>query len=121
MGQIAIVLADLIFESRIRAVAEAVGVPVVILKHAAAAFESAVGAKGMILDMNLATDDALSICRGLRSQHPTMPIVAFLSHVQKELAEQTRAAGASLVLPRSTFVERLPKLLESLANGAVPE
>ena len=121
MAQIAVILADLIFESRIRAVADAVGVSVAVSREIADVLNSANSARGMILDMNLATDDALTICRTVREQQPTLPIVAFLSHVQKELAVQSRAAGATLVLPRSAFVERLPKLLQALASGNLPE
>jgi hypothetical protein len=39
--------------------------------------------------------------------------VAFLSHVQTELAAQARAAGATEVLPRSVFTQNLARILET--------
>jgi CheY-like chemotaxis protein len=39
------------------------------------------------------------------------PVIAFLSHVQTELAERARAAGCAQVLPRSKFTAELPQIL----------
>jgi CheY-like chemotaxis protein len=38
-------------------------------------------------------------------------IIAFLSHVQIELADQARAAGCDEVMPRSKFTAELPRIL----------
>ena len=43
-----------------------------------------------------------------------MPVIGFLSHVDKELARQAEAAGVSQVMPRSQFSETLPDLLMDL-------
>jgi hypothetical protein len=40
-------------------------------------------------------------------------VVAFLSHVQAELAAGARQAGADEVMARSAFVNQLPALLQS--------
>jgi DNA-binding NarL/FixJ family response regulator len=37
--------------------------------------------------------------------------VAFLSHVQRELAEQARIAGCDEVMPRSSFTQNLAEIL----------
>jgi hypothetical protein len=42
-----------------------------------------------------------------------MPVMAFLSHVQVELAAMARAAGCTDVLPRSEFTKNLAALLET--------
>ncbi len=39
------------------------------------------------------------------------PVIAFLSHVQVELAERARRAGCSEVLPRSKFTQNLAAIL----------
>jgi hypothetical protein len=39
-------------------------------------------------------------------------IVAFLSHVQVELAAQARAAGCSEIMPRSAFTQNLAAILQ---------
>jgi hypothetical protein len=46
-----------------------------------------------------------------------VPVVAFFSHVHAERAAAARESGASLVLPRSAFVQQLPGLL---AGAAAP-
>jgi CheY-like chemotaxis protein len=38
-------------------------------------------------------------------------IIAFLSHVQTDLAAQARAAGCDEVMPRSQFTQELPRIL----------
>jgi CheY-like chemotaxis protein len=38
-------------------------------------------------------------------------VIAFLSHVQTELADQARAAGCDEVMPRSKFTAELPRIL----------
>ena len=38
-------------------------------------------------------------------------VIAFLSHVQTELAAQARAAGCDEVMPRSQFTLELPRIL----------
>ncbi|MGB6199527.1 MAG: hypothetical protein WA871_09510 [Candidatus Acidiferrales bacterium] len=42
---------------------------------------------------------------------PRRRVIAFLSHVQTELAEQARAAGCDEVMPRSKFTQELPRIL----------
>ena len=51
--------------------------------------------------------------RAVKSLCPNARVVAFFSHVQTELMEQAKAAGADVVWPRSAFVQRLPELLAS--------
>ena len=38
-------------------------------------------------------------------------MLAFLSHVQTDLAAQARAAGCTEVMPRSTFTQNLATIL----------
>ena len=40
-------------------------------------------------------------------------LIAFLSHVQVDLAERARAAGCSEVMPRSKFTQNLAAILRS--------
>jgi CheY-like chemotaxis protein len=48
---------------------------------------------------------------GRANGHAGLTVIAFLSHVQTELAERARAAGCSQVLPRSKFTAELPQIL----------
>ena len=48
-----------------------------------------------------------------------VPVVGFLSHVDKELAEDSRAHGVDRVLARSQFSETLPELILEFTSPGV--
>jgi CheY-like chemotaxis protein len=50
---------------------------------------------------------------GMKSNAPGNPrrVIAFLSHVQTDLAERARAAGCQDVMPRSKFTQNLAAIL----------
>jgi DNA-binding NarL/FixJ family response regulator len=66
----------------------------------------------VIVDLNARAGGVEAIER-LRAAGNAAPVVAFLSHVQVELAERARAAGCAQVLPRSQFTRDLPQILAS--------
>jgi CheY-like chemotaxis protein len=55
----------------------------------------------------------LSLEPGMKSSPPGNPrrVIAFLSHVQTDLAERARAAGCQDVMPRSKFTQNLAAIL----------
>jgi hypothetical protein len=55
--------------------------------------------------------------KGARTQ--AIPVVGFLSHVDKELADQARKAGTDRVLARSQFSETLPELILEFTSPGV--
>jgi len=63
----------------------------------------------VIVDLNGA-HDPLVVIEQLAPGN-SMPLVAFLSHVQTDLAERARRAGCSEVMPRSQFSKELPTIL----------
>ena len=111
-------VSDLIFESKIAATAKQVGVPVLIERRPEAVLDSLSEARGLIVDMSVSTGSALQLVRDAKAARPQRPVIAFLAHVEVELAKQTRAAGADEVLPRSEFTARLPEILETLGASA---
>ena len=66
----------------------------------------------VIVDLN-ARNQPVSAIERLRSTHPTLRVVGFLSHVQRELAAQAQQAGCSEVMPRSSFTQNLAAILGS--------
>jgi CheY-like chemotaxis protein len=64
----------------------------------------------VIVDLN-ARSGALEAVERLRASGSTTPVLAFLSHVQVELAERARAAGCNEVMPRSKFTQQLAAIL----------
>jgi len=107
--------ADLIFASRIRATATAVGASVHIVRSAEEliARARATAPRLVLVDLEARAGDLPGAIRQLRATPETaaVPIVAFASHTNREAIEAARAAGASRVLARSAFVRELPALL----------
>jgi DNA-binding NarL/FixJ family response regulator len=66
--------------------------------------------KLVIVDLN-ARADAFGAISLLKAEANDVPMIAFLSHVQVELAEKARAAGCTDVMPRSKFTRDLATIL----------
>lgn len=98
---------DLLFRSKIRAVASHGGGPVLFVQdpHDIAL----AGAKLAIVDLD--GKDAITIVSGLRTAWPSLRIVGFVSHVHAERIREAREAGGVEVMARSAFVNVLPSLL----------
>ncbi len=69
----------------------------------------------LILDLNSARFEPLELLKRLKSDEATrnVPVVGFLSHVQKDLATIARESGCDRVMARSAFTRDLPKILAS--------
>ena len=65
----------------------------------------------VIIDLNVSSGDPLGLLRAIRKGAPTVPIIGYCAHVQRELQAEAASAGCTTVLPRSAFVRRLPELL----------
>jgi CheY-like chemotaxis protein len=112
---------DLIFLSRIRETAKAVGVTVNTgdTINCVASIAQA-RPQAILLDLNSRRLAAVDCARALKADPVTrqIPIVGFVSHVQSDLIAAARAAGCDLVLARSAFSRQLPDLLRKLASEA---
>ena len=109
------VVEDLIFLSKIQQTAKLLGVevePVNPRDLPTRVTQSPV--RAVILDLNHRSGQALEIVRALKSNGQTagVPVIAFLSHVQTELAAAARDVGCDAVVARSAFTRDLPQLLE---------
>ena len=109
------IVSDMIFASRITSTAKMVGTRCRIINNAGD-LHSALESQeiGMVLvDMSCDAISPEEAIRAVKSDCPGARVIAFFSHVQTELMERAKAAGADDVWPRSAFVQRLPGLLES--------
>lgn len=104
---------DLIFQSKLREAAARAGARLVFADVGRVPESAAPGAAWdlVIVDLGLAWTDPVALTAMIRRDLPQTPIVGYCSHVDVELQGRARTAGCSEVLPRSTFVERLPGLL----------
>ena len=67
------------------------------------------------------TPAALPVIAKLKKSAKTgaVPVVGFLSHMDKKLAEEAREQGADRVLARSQFSETLPELILEFTSPGV--
>jgi CheY-like chemotaxis protein len=115
MGRVLALVDDLIFQTKILETAKHAGARVQVVATPEAFLAALAAQDGqspalLIVDLN-APGDAVGAIASLRSFGNQVPVVAFLSHVQTELAERARAAGATHVLPRSKFTQELASIL----------
>ena len=101
------VVDDMFFKSKIRAVAEAVGVEISFPRTKEALLEKARQADLVIVDLQSQKFDPLS----LPSELAPAPLLGFFSHVEVELQRRAVAAGFQQVVPRSVFARDLAQLL----------
>jgi len=114
-----ILVADLFFRSKIRAVAEAAGVTVQFARsfdELQNLLSQAGGQANIIIDLNDRALRPLEILPGLAQAPQVAGLLGFLSHVDVATANAAREAGCA-VLPRSKFVENLPAILTGDFSG----
>lgn len=114
-GMVVALVADLIFAARVRGTAEAVGVPVVVVRRAEEVLEQARTLKPrlILIDLGARAADPASVIAQLKADGETagIQVVAFVSHEDREAIAAARDAGADRVMARSAFVRDLPALL----------
>jgi CheY-like chemotaxis protein len=124
VAEILVVVDDLLFLSKIQQTAKLLGASVEAVDPAKLEERMALRAvRAVILDLNHRSGSAVEVLRALKSNRTTAgtPVVAFLSHVQTELASAARAAGCDVLLARSAFTRELPQLLEKYAGTETPQ
>ena len=98
---------DLLFRSKIRAVASHTGAAVSFLKDAT---DSTLSTASLAI-IDLDASNAIETITLLRSAWPSLRTIGFVSHVHTDRIRDARAAGAAEVMARSAFVNALPALL----------
>jgi CheY-like chemotaxis protein len=111
MGRVLALVDDLFFRAKIVETARLTGVELACFATAEDLVEEArAHAPALVLvDLN-SSQDTLGAIQQLAAGN-SMPVVAFLSHVQVDLAESARRAGCTEVMPRSQFSKELPNIL----------
>ena len=102
---------DLLFRSKLEAAAAQLGVLLTIVADTSSVPRTGQPWSRMLIDLNLSRGDALTMIRDFRATYPSIPIVAYCSHVQQDLQQQALEVGCTTVLARSAFVQQLPELL----------
>lgn len=102
---------ELMFASRLSAVAHALGVDVRLVRSRAGMLAGLDQSCGAIVEMTLDWDDPAALIALLKSTAPAKPVLAFFPHVQTELKRAAQAAGADRIAPRSQFEQAMRDLI----------
>jgi len=109
------VVDDLMFSSKIRAVAERTGAAVRFARSREAALAEARSAapRVVIIDLDRDALDPIGTIAAFKSDPAlrTIRLVGYVSHVQAGRIAEAREAGCDSVLARSAFVNTLAELL----------
>jgi len=119
---------DLFFQAKMVETARRVGVKLKTVSTGAALMEALDGALNpasggdsggaargdlprlIVVDLN-ARQGPLEAIEKLQAGGNPVPVIGFLSHVQRDLAERAREAGCKQVMPRSSFTANLSEIL----------
>lgn len=113
MSRVVALMDDLFFQMKLAETAKQLGVEVKVATNGDALMglmEST--PKLVIVDLN-ARGQPLQAIEKIRQSNKDVRVVAFLSHVQTQLAAQAQAAGCTEVLPRSSFTQNLASILSA--------
>lgn len=111
MADVLALIDDLFFQAKLLETAKRVGVTVNVVSNGDALVQAANAQMPalVLVDLN-ARQGALDALTRLCAAGPAQ-VIAFLSHVQTDLAARAREAGCEQVLPRSKFAADLPQIL----------
>ena len=113
MSRVVALMDDLFFQMKLAETAKQLGVEVKVATNGDALMGLMDSApKLVIVDLN-ARSQPLQAIERVRQNNKDVRVVAFLSHVQTQLASQAQAAGCTEVLPRSSFTQNLASILSS--------
>jgi CheY-like chemotaxis protein len=114
---------DLLFRSKISETANTLGVEALFPRSSKKLVEKVHESPPdlLVLDLNSARFEPLQLLKQLKSDEASrgVPVVGFLSHVQKDLALSARKAGCDRVMARSAFTKDLPKILSGDGDPGV--
>jgi len=113
MGRAVALMDDLFFQMKVAETAKQLGVEFKVATTGEALLTMLdPPTKLVIIDLN-AQGSPVATIEHLRATQKELRVVAFLSHVQTELAAMARAAGCTDILPRSLFTQNLAAILET--------
>jgi len=113
MARIVAVMDDLFFQMKVAETAKHLGLELKVATNADALLSLLEPApKLVIVDLNSRSQPLAAIER-VRAAQKDLRVIAFLSHVQHDLAAQAQAAGCDEVMPRSAFTQNLAAILSA--------
>jgi hypothetical protein len=120
MADVVYLVQDMLFTSKIREAAKAVGLSLQGAREPAALLAAAKGgARLVIVDLRLPSAlDALAAL-GADPGAKGVPSVGFIDHEKTEVMDQARERGCGQVMAKGQFANALPRLFASLTPASV--
>jgi DNA-binding NarL/FixJ family response regulator len=113
MAKVVALIDDLFFQMKLAETAKQLGVAVKVAANADALLDELKTAPALVIvDLNARSQPIEAVAR-LRAAGNPARVIAFLSHVQAELAARAKAAGCDEVMPRSAFTANLAAILRA--------
>jgi CheY-like chemotaxis protein len=112
-NQVAVLVDDMFFASKINAAVAQAGREVERIKNREQLEQLAAAPPSLVIvDLNSDRIDPFEAIEFLKSANDLrdIPVVGFVSHVQTELIRRAQAAGCDYVLPRSAFSQMLGEI-----------
>ncbi len=111
MGRVIALMDDIFFQMKVAETAKHLGLEFKVAANVDALMNLLEPAPQLVIvDLNARSQPVEAIAK-VRAAAKDIRVVAFLSHVQRELAERARAAGCEEVMPRSSFTQNLAEIL----------
>jgi len=117
MAAVVALVDDLFFQAKILETAKQLGVELrtCTTPEALAAEIARESPKLIVVDLN-ARGNPIEAIERVQASGSAIPLIAFLSHVQVDLAARARAAGCREVMPRSQFTRDLATILRQVKS-----
>ncbi len=113
MGRVVALRDDLFFQMKVAETAKHLGLELKVATNGDALLGLLEPAPNLVIvDLN-ARSQPLAAIERVRAANKDLRVIAFLSHVQRELAAQAQSAGCNEVMPRSAFTQNLAAILGS--------
>ncbi|MBZ5552932.1 MAG: hypothetical protein LAO21_09450 [Acidobacteriia bacterium] len=107
---------DMFFAAKVEETAKHLGISLVKLLSEESLITEArrEGPSIIIIDLNFDAARSPEVIKTVKEACSPNPVrvLAFYSHIQEDLAESARRAGAFAVVPRSYFSKHLPEILQ---------
>jgi hypothetical protein len=113
MADVATLIQDMLFSSKVREAAKASGLTVQATREPAAFAEAARGAKLAIVDLRLP-----AAMQALKAVGGGTRTVGFIDHEKTDVMDAARVHGAE-VMAKGQFANALPKLFAALKSGQI--
>lgn len=113
MRVLAALSGELLFQSKIAAAATVAGAVLEVAKDRQSVRQRLAQASwdAVIVELDRSDLDSVALVAAIRQAHPTLPIIAYCSHVAVSLQAAAKGAGCTAVCARSSFVKLLPELM----------